>query len=495
MPRAKQPRSRAIAHVLERDGKRQTYTLAGTALGIDGMSTSYGSAYEAANQLVALCRTRVGQGWRGSAESAVEFVAALRVAGLDLSTCVRALDDAELDAVYRDAIKRGAKISVEVLRARPTRELFRWMLGRFATYYEDDLTKAVKFLGKDPERAAWLAEEMRGAKKLGERAAKFAARNAAKLEAGPKPAPVPPAKPVADEASLLAAIAAEPADDAPRLVYADWLLDRGDGFGELVQVSCKLAPLDFAAPEYADTRALADKLERKHAKAWLEPIRPFIRTWSFARGLLGDVTCDAKLFTQAAAAIAARAPRGTLRLTGLKAKDVPALAACPLGAFGTIFLDQQRIDDAQLATLMASPTIAGAGTWRLKLNAIGDAGLVAIARSPYMASVRELDLRANDSFSPAAFGELLASPHLHALRSLWLAVTAATGAFERCTLALTELRLLAGEFGDADAAALVGARSLAKLEQLFIQPLGSRIALSRAGRQKLRAKFPGCELG
>ena len=36
------------------------------------------------------------------------------------------------------------------------------------------------------------------------------------------------------EAELLAAIHADPRDDAPRLVYADWLLERGDVRGELI---------------------------------------------------------------------------------------------------------------------------------------------------------------------------------------------------------------------------------------------------------------------
>jgi uncharacterized protein (TIGR02996 family) len=37
--------------------------------------------------------------------------------------------------------------------------------------------------------------------------------------------PIPPST---DEDALLAAVAAAPLDDAPRLVYADWLQDRGD---------------------------------------------------------------------------------------------------------------------------------------------------------------------------------------------------------------------------------------------------------------------------
>jgi uncharacterized protein (TIGR02996 family) len=486
--------AKPLTRVLERDGKRQTYRLAGTTLEVDGKATRYPSAHDAADQLVELCRTRIGQAWRGSAKTAVAFARALDDLGLGMSTWVRALDDAELDVVYRDAMKREVDISVYVLRERPTRGLFRWMLGRFDEYHEDDLTKAVKFLGKDRARATWMAEELRTAKIKSERGKKFAARNAAKLDAGPKPAPSAPKQAVDDEASLLAAIAADPDDAAPRLVYADWLLDRGDGFGEFIQASCKLDAIADDAPESKTIAALVGKLLRKHEKAWLAPIRPFIRRWRWRRGLLDEVTCDAKLFTQAAAAIAARAPRGRLELTGLKPKDVAALAACPLGAFGLVILDSQRIDAAQMAIIAKSPTIVGVERWRLGYNPFADGGLVAIAGSPHFASARSLSfpvLSDTPRFSAAAFGELLASPHLTALRELELSVIGVTGAFARCKLALEQLELWTETFDDDDAAALASARSLANLRSLAIASaatLGPRVIA------KLRSAFPKLEL-
>jgi uncharacterized protein (TIGR02996 family) len=39
-----------------------------------------------------------------------------------------------------------------------------------------------------------------------------------------------------DERGFLEAIAAEPDDDGLRLIYADWLEERGDPRGELVRV-------------------------------------------------------------------------------------------------------------------------------------------------------------------------------------------------------------------------------------------------------------------
>lgn len=55
-------------------------------------------------------------------------------------------------------------------------------------------------------------------------------------------APAPPKRaPDADEAALRAAIVANPADDAPRLVYADWLLEHGDVRGEFIRLQIEHA--------------------------------------------------------------------------------------------------------------------------------------------------------------------------------------------------------------------------------------------------------------
>lgn len=44
-----------------------------------------------------------------------------------------------------------------------------------------------------------------------------------------------------DPAAFIAAIIANPADDLPRLIFADWLDERGDPRGEFIRVQCELA--------------------------------------------------------------------------------------------------------------------------------------------------------------------------------------------------------------------------------------------------------------
>jgi uncharacterized protein (TIGR02996 family) len=83
---------------------------------------------------------------------------------------------------------------------------------------------------------------------------------------------------VRDEA-LHAAVLAAPDDDGPRLVYADWLMDRGDPRGEYIAVSiaCERAP----TPELEARRS---ELWTKHRATW----EPKTRV-TFRRGFIERV--------------------------------------------------------------------------------------------------------------------------------------------------------------------------------------------------------------
>jgi uncharacterized protein (TIGR02996 family) len=51
---------------------------------------------------------------------------------------------------------------------------------------------------------------------------------------------------MSQEEHFLQAILAAPDDDTPRLVYADWLDERGDPRGEFIRLQCELAKLAVA---------------------------------------------------------------------------------------------------------------------------------------------------------------------------------------------------------------------------------------------------------
>ncbi len=54
------------------------------------------------------------------------------------------------------------------------------------------------------------------------------------------------------EDAFLQDIAADPDDDAPRMIFADWLEERGDPRGEFIRVQCQLARMAGNDPRRAE---------------------------------------------------------------------------------------------------------------------------------------------------------------------------------------------------------------------------------------------------
>ena len=77
--------------------------------------------------------------------------------------------------------------------------------------------------------------------------------------------------------ALLAEIYANPSDDAPRRVYGDWLLDRGDPRGELIALQFQRRDGGLT-PE---GHARETELLKRHGKAWLGTLAPVV---SFGKG-------------------------------------------------------------------------------------------------------------------------------------------------------------------------------------------------------------------
>ncbi|MCI0462318.1 MAG: TIGR02996 domain-containing protein [Gemmataceae bacterium] len=73
-----------------------------------------------------------------------------------------------------------------------------------------------------------------------------------------------------DEDTFLQAVQAEPANEQVRLVYADWLEERGDMRAELIRVMQEMAALPVYSDRHAQLRPRRDELRAKADKGWLE---------------------------------------------------------------------------------------------------------------------------------------------------------------------------------------------------------------------------------
>jgi uncharacterized protein (TIGR02996 family) len=83
------------------------------------------------------------------------------------------------------------------------------------------------------------------------------------------------------ETELLVAIAESPDEDGPRLVYADWLTERGDPRGELISLEVEQARHHVQSPDYARLSeaiivAAARVTERKVARTAVKRVRGIV---------------------------------------------------------------------------------------------------------------------------------------------------------------------------------------------------------------------------
>ncbi len=126
------------------------------------------------------------------------------------------------------------------------------------------------------------------------------AAKAAALLAGPPPSgaakPLVPSTDKRTEAELLELVYDAPDDDAPRLVYADFLAERGDTRGELIVLQCKKNKTPLNAAETKRERSLL----REHGRRALGALEPAIAKDNlvYERGFVAACELEFKSDTQ-----------------------------------------------------------------------------------------------------------------------------------------------------------------------------------------------------
>ncbi len=197
-----------------------------------------------------------------------------------------------------------------------------------------------------------------------------------------------------DGDALLAAIIANPDDDTPRLVYADWLDENGDETrAEFIRVQC--AP---ESDEFAKDRAA--ELEEWNRGKWLRGLPPHTTAHlEFRRGFPEFLRIDGELFLERYDAFARVPWLRFLWLYGLSPWDVRDLANqtwppqwTELG-FATIWSDDPSLRNGPAFAVLANSSQLS--QLRCLTFSRGDLDLDCvrvIAASPYLHNLRQLRL-------------------------------------------------------------------------------------------------------
>jgi uncharacterized protein (TIGR02996 family) len=120
---------------------------------------------------------------------------------------------------------------------------------------------------------------------------------------------------LSDREALLAAILANPAEDMPRLMFADWLQENGEtARGEFVRLQVEAAHAEPFSPQACEYEAAAQKLLEKNVQAWTRHISDHVVGQRFVRGFVEHAVVNAATFARDAAALFALEPVNSLQV-------------------------------------------------------------------------------------------------------------------------------------------------------------------------------------
>jgi len=222
----------------------------------------------------------------------------------------------------------------------------------------------------------------------------------------PKKAPAIPA-PHHEEQAFLDAILAQPDDDTPRLVFADWLDENGTGDAgaraALIRAQCQMERLAPRTREYIAQELQAEAVLKKHAARWTQPLADaeIGNSWRFRRGFLDELTLSARDFVRVAKKLFQLAPTiRTIRFPAASNELTELAGSAYLARLNRVNL--QRMCgcggcpiDVELRNLFASPHAANITELNLAEDRMDAAGVEALVNSAHITQLTSLDLSDN----------------------------------------------------------------------------------------------------
>lgn len=283
------------------------------------------------------------------------------------------------------------------------------------------------------------------------------------------------------QAAILTAIADRPADDTPRLAYADWLDDHAGDLpdpdaarvrAEFIRVQCEVKRLEHLPSAllqgYAELYRRQDHLLTHHRRDLLGPLADSLgpHDAAFDRGFVSELRLDAPTFATHAELVAALAPRPAVAVYGIgrHVEELSAVAEHLAVVTAAEVQSPRWADPEEMDTFSVILLFAAGWRWdglrelNLEWCQAGDLGVAEIINYGRLPALTRLDLSGN-AVGDAGVRALVTSPLWPQLRTLVLG---------------------ANPISDEGAAALADAPPTA-LEYLNMKYTG----LTRVGQQRL----------
>jgi len=214
------------------------------------------------------------------------------------------------------------------------------------------------------------------------------------------------------QARLLSTLRAEPDNHSARLIYADWLEERGSEQATLIRAQLELAATPLHSPRRRELAAVVDDLEDSLLPQWIDGLTAAgASRIVVAGGFVHEAVFPARLFLQHAEQIFTQAPMLlSVGLHGVMAEVEPLVSSGLLTDMLGLSLAGEMLSESQLSQLLAAP--ARLQKLDIRGNFLSLPQLAAILASSGAPRLKHLDLSAT-WLDDAAIGTLLAGGGLN----------------------------------------------------------------------------------
>jgi uncharacterized protein (TIGR02996 family) len=247
-----------------------------------------------------------------------------------------------------------------------------------------------------------------------------------------------------DADALLRAVLAAPDDDAPRLVYADWLEEHGDmDRAAFIRAQIELARLPVDHEKRTQLVRAERTLWNRHRIEWTAWVPRWAEVTTFHRGFLELIRCEAEVYLNRGDEVRLRTPLTGLRLDGpghlaipvfrgraldgirflilsvsVPERAWPQFSTCAhLGRLEQLWLNSKGPAPALVTALVDSTDLGALRDLRLTWCGLGEEQSARLVRHPWVSRLRRLDL-SNNHIADEGAAAILESPHLDGLELL-----------------------------------------------------------------------------
>ncbi len=198
------------------------------------------------------------------------------------------------------------------------------------------------------------------------------------------------------ETGLLRTIAREPEDDAPRLVYADWLEEHGQTErADFIRAQIELATLTEDSPRRRELAFRARELLDRHEDEWVAPLRPWAHDWRFSRGFVEKLGLKAAELEERAEVLFVTCPVRRLWVTELGSAVEPLSHIPAYHQLTGLDLCGNDLDTDALRRQARFGHLRGLRTLGLMFNRIDDEGARLLREEPFFQGLSLIRCGAN----------------------------------------------------------------------------------------------------